>query len=138
MSQFDMNQLMIQAYEVADLILASKETEDYLRLRAAYQQDAEAQRMIREFQKVKDLFHETERFGHFHPNYHEAKDKVHAFEQRMDEYRVIADFKEAEQRLDNLLYEVSKTIAHQVSDSIKVPSNNPLPEATGKKGCGCG
>ena len=40
-------------------------------------------------------------------------------------------FKEAEEKLDELLHDVSKTIAHAVSESIKVPSNKILPDTGG-------
>jgi cell fate (sporulation/competence/biofilm development) regulator YlbF (YheA/YmcA/DUF963 family) len=139
MSQFDMSQVILHAYEVADMILDSKEIHDYLESKKIYENDSEAKRLIRGLERKKELFEETERFGHFHPNYHEAKDAVKAFELEMEGNPAIANFKKAEERLDRLLYNVSKAIAHSVSDTIKVPSNNPLPEKSGS-GCsgGCG
>jgi cell fate (sporulation/competence/biofilm development) regulator YlbF (YheA/YmcA/DUF963 family) len=134
-SQFEMSQVILHAYEVADMIVDSKEIHDYLESKKAFENDSEAKRLVRELQKKKELFEETERFGHFHPNYHEAKDAVKAFELQMEENPVIANYKKAENRLDQLLYSISKAIAHSVSDTIKVPSNNPLPE---KSGAGCG
>jgi len=46
-----------------------------------------------------------------------------------------------EQRLDDMLYDISKLIAHSVSETIKVPSNDPNPKGGGCGGggsCGCG
>lgn len=81
----------------------------------------------------KELFEETQRFGHFHPNFHEAKEQVEAVQREMEQIEAVWRFKDAENNLDQMLYEMSELIAHSVSESIKVPSNNPLP-----KGGGCG
>jgi cell fate (sporulation/competence/biofilm development) regulator YlbF (YheA/YmcA/DUF963 family) len=140
MNSFDMTQVILHSYEVADTILVSTEIQDYLESKKTMDNDPEAHQLIRELGRKKELFEETQRFGHFHPNYHEAMEAVKAFELQMERNPSIANFKRAEERLDKLLYTVSKTIAHSVSDTIKVPSNNPLPEEGKKKkgGCGCG
>jgi cell fate (sporulation/competence/biofilm development) regulator YlbF (YheA/YmcA/DUF963 family) len=123
----DMAAILMQAYEVGDLINRSQEAADYLYWKQVLEQDEAAQQGIRELAKLKDLFEETQRFGHYHPNYHEALDKVKAAESKLAELESVARFKEAEERLDELLYTVSETIAHAVSDTIKVPSNQLLP-----------
>jgi cell fate (sporulation/competence/biofilm development) regulator YlbF (YheA/YmcA/DUF963 family) len=140
MNSFDMTQVILHSYEVADTILVSTEIQDYLESKKTMDNDPEAHQLIRELGRKKELFEETQRFGHFHPNYHEAMEAVKAFELQMERNPSIANFKRAEERLDKLLYTVSKTIAHSVSDTIKVPSNNPFPEEGKKKkgGCGCG
>ena len=46
----------------------------------------------------------------------------------------VARFKQAEKNLDDLLHTMSERIAFSVSESIKVPGNDPLPT----KGCGSG
>jgi cell fate (sporulation/competence/biofilm development) regulator YlbF (YheA/YmcA/DUF963 family) len=127
----DMAAILMQAYEVGDLINRSLEAADYLYWKQVLEQDEAAQRGIRELAKLKDLFEETQRFGHYHPNYHEALDKVKAAESKLAELESVARFKEAEERLDELLYTVSETIAHAVSDTIKVPSNQLLPSEGG-------
>jgi cell fate (sporulation/competence/biofilm development) regulator YlbF (YheA/YmcA/DUF963 family) len=127
----DMAAILMQAYEVGDLINRSLEAADYLYWKQVLEQDEAAQRSIRELAKLKDLFEETQRFGHYHPNYHEALDKVKAAESKLAELESVARFKEAEERLDELLYTVSETIAHAVSDTIKVPSNQLLPSEGG-------
>ena len=49
------------------------------------------------------------------------------------------EFKRSEEALDKLLYDVSVVIARAVSDSVKVPGNDPLPSAgCGSGGCGNG
>ncbi|KIL41152.1 regulator [Gordoniibacillus kamchatkensis] len=123
----DMAAILMQAYEVGDLINRSQEAADFLYWKQVMEQDPEAQRLIRELEKMKELFEETQRFGHYHPNYHEALDKVRAVERKLDGIPSVARYKEAEDRLDELLYSVSETIAKSVSESIKVPSNKLEP-----------
>ena len=91
--------------------------------------------LIRKLNVKKEAFAECERFGHFHPEYHKALDAVKAVEYELDEIEAVSRFKAIENQLDELLYEVSELIARSVSDSIKVPSNNPLPHSGG---CGSG
>jgi cell fate (sporulation/competence/biofilm development) regulator YlbF (YheA/YmcA/DUF963 family) len=131
----DVAELLSQAYEVGDMINASAEVADYAYWKRQVESDAEVQSALRRFAKLKEKFEETERFGHFHPNYHEALDAVKLVEEQMEQIEAVRRFKEAEAKLDDLLYSVSETIAFSVSETIKVPSNNPLPT---KAGCGSG
>ena len=116
------------------MINHSEEMNAYLMAKQKLEQDAEAQSYIAKFKKAKATFEECERFGHFHPNYHEALDAVNAIQADMDALEVVQQFKAAESALDELLYDVAKTIASAVSESVKVPSNSILPDA----GCGSG
>lgn len=102
------------------------------------ERDESAQKLIREFQKKKELFEEAKRFGHFHPDYHKAKREARLFKREMEKHPVIGAYLKAEHELDELLFHVSKTIAHAVSPTIKIPSNDPrLERSTIQKG-GCG
>lgn len=127
----DMSALLLGAYELGDMILASREAAEYLRWKQRMSEDPKAQELIRKLQRQKDLFEECQRFGHFHPEYHKAMEAVRTVQEELDALDSVRGFKEAEERLDDLLYEVSETIARSVSDSIKVPSNKLLPEAGG-------
>lgn len=130
-TSLDMSALLLRSYELGDMILASKEVADYLYWKNAVVEDAEAQSLIRKLDKQKDLFEECQRFGHYHPEYHRAMEAVQAVQEELDALASVKGFKEAEERLDDLLYAVSETIAHSVSDSIKVPANKLLPESGG-------
>ncbi|MFS0839442.1 YlbF family regulator [Paenibacillus sp. 1P03SA] len=134
----DMSSILMGAYQVGDLINNSAEVADYLYWKQAVEQDFEAQRLVREFNKAKDLFEECERFGHFHPDYHAALDKVQAVQSRLEQVQSIKEFKEAEERLDQLLYTISKTIATAVSDTIKVPGGLDTGSGGGCSSCGSG
>lgn len=130
----DMAMLLMQAYEVGDMINSSAEVADYIHWKNAVERDSEIQKAVAAFAKAKQSFEECERFGHYHPDYHAALEVVNKAQDALDGFEAVRRFKEAEARLDDLLYSVSKTIAHSVSETIKVPSNNPLPTI----GCGSG
>lgn len=131
----DMSAILMQAYDMGDMINSSAEVADYLYWKSVMESSPEVKELKALFAKKKEAFEECERFGHYHPNYHEALDAVNEVQQKLNEVEAVRRFKEAEDRLDDLLFTVSSTIAHAVSETIKVPSNNPLP--TGK-GCSSG
>ncbi|CAM3307625.1 MULTISPECIES: YlbF family regulator [Saccharibacillus] len=136
----DMARVLMNAYDLGDMINGSVEVADYLYWRERMQEHPEVRRLIVELNARKELFEETQRFGHFHPNYHAAKEEVEQVERAMEEIEAVARFQAAEKALDDLLFEMSETIAYSVSSSIKVPGNNPLPKSGCGSGgsCGCG
>lgn len=127
----DMSSILMQAYEVSDLIKSSAEMTDYLYWKHRMHADDEVKELLVLFAKKKELFEECERFGHFHPNYHAALEEVQLVQNRMDELESIRRYKEAEKALDDMLFQVSQTIAYSVSETIKVPSNNAAPTGGG-------
>ncbi|MFS0871530.1 YlbF family regulator [Paenibacillus xylanilyticus] len=129
----DMAQVLTGAYELGDMINQSAEVSDYLYWKQQVETNPEIQAGIRKLNAKKELFEETQRFGHFHPDYHAAKDQVRALEQELEQIEAVARFKQAERALDEMLHQMSETIAYAVSTTIKVPSNDPNP-----KGGGCG
>lgn len=131
----DMSAILMQAYDMGDMINSSAEVADYLYWKSVMENSSEVKQLKAVFTRKKDAFEECERFGHYHPSYHEALEAVGEVQKQLDALEAVRRFKEAEDRLDDLLYKVSTTIAHAVSESIKVPSNNPLPVG---KGCGSG
>ncbi|WP_138751700.1 YlbF family regulator [Paenibacillus sinopodophylli] len=134
-SSLDMASLLLCAYELGDWINQSAEVAEYLYWKTAVNEDEEVKRITKRFAKAKELFVECERFGRFHPDYNEAKDKVKQIERELSEIESVRRFKTAEQVVDDMLFEVSRTIAESVSDNIKVPSNE---KAAGGGSCGSG
>ncbi|WP_271749915.1 YlbF family regulator [Cohnella sp. JJ-181] len=137
----DMSAIAARAFELGDLIKHSALTEDYVYWKRSVASSGEAQLRIREFLKAKDKFVECERFGRFHPDYNEALDQVYEAEAKLEEVEEVRRFKAAEHAVDLLLREVSQLIAHSVSESIKVPDNDPNPKGSscGSGGsCSCG
>lgn len=130
----DMSQIMLLAYDLGDMMKHSHEMFEYLKWKDKVRQNPEIQLVVQELNKEKERFEECERFGHYHPNYHEALNRVKEVESKLNEFEEVRQFKHWEDALDELLYEVSKTIAHSVSESVKVPSNKLVSD----DGCGSG
>ncbi|MCS7459438.1 YlbF family regulator [Paenibacillus doosanensis] len=122
----DMSAILTQAYDLGDMINGSAETADYLYWKKVKDEDPQVKELLRLFQKKKDLFEECQRFGHFHPDYHSALDQAKQIQEQLDSLESVKRYKEAERRLDDLLFTVSEMIARSVSDSIKVPGNELL------------
>jgi len=135
----DMASLLLKAYELGDTIIASDSVAEYLHWQAEVAKNTEVKAIQREFERAKELFEETQRFGRFHPNYHEAKDRVKAIEAKLNDIPCVRAYKEHEKQLDELLHDVATTIARAVSETIKVPSNEKAVGGCGSGGsCGCG
>ncbi|MCR8641735.1 YlbF family regulator [Paenibacillus sp. N1-5-1-14] len=133
----DMSAILMQAYDVGDMIKGSAELADYLYWKQAVSNDPEVQELTKLFAKKKEMFEECERFGHFHPSYHDALEQVQKVQELLDQQEVIRRYKEGEERLDDLLYSVSELIAQSVSNSIKVPSNKTQPVSGCASGGAC-
>jgi cell fate (sporulation/competence/biofilm development) regulator YlbF (YheA/YmcA/DUF963 family) len=129
----DMSAILLLAYELSDMIKHSAAVAEYLYWKQEMERDESARQAIARFRRAKEKFEEAERFGHFHPNYHEALEQAKQAQRELENIEAVRNFKRCEEELDDLLYEVSRTIAHSVSESIKVPSDK-----LDLKGCGCG
>jgi len=132
----DVSELLLKAYEIGVMINHSREVAEYLRWKQAVERSEEIQEAVRLLARKKEKFRECERFGRYHPDYHHALNEVKEAERRLDQFEAVRQYKAAEKELDHLLYDLSKTIAHAVSESILVPSNDPMP-ARGGCGAGC-
>lgn len=133
--------LLLKAYDLGDLINASAEAEQYKFWKQEVDRNPDVKLLVGKLDEKKERFYQCERFGHYHPEYHQALDEVKSVEAELDHIEAVARFKEAENRLDELLFEVSQLIARSVSETVKVPSNNPLPHSGGcgsGGGCNCG
>ncbi|MFC4100977.1 YlbF family regulator [Paenibacillus xanthanilyticus] len=136
---YDMGRMMLDAYELGDMINQSAEMAEYLYWKTLVEQDEQIQRETKRFAKAKEAFEETERFGRFHPDYHAAKDKVKSIQQELDAIPSVSRFKVAEKALDELLHEVATQLAGSISETIKVPGNEKAGGGCGSGGsCSCG
>lgn len=133
MASLDIVEILAEASSVSDEIIKTPLVARYLQLKRQLAQDESAQQLIQAFQKKKQLFEEAKRFGHYHPDYHQAKKEARAFQQRMERHPTIGAFIKSEREVDELLFHVSKTIAHAVSTSVKVSANDPRLERQGLK-----
>ncbi|WP_081667297.1 YlbF family regulator [Paenibacillus pinihumi] len=135
----DMAGLLLNAYELGDMIIDSADVADYLYWKTVVAADEEVQELKKAFLKAKDFFQECQRFGRFHPDFHAAKDKVKQIQSVLDSHECVRRYKEAEVAVDQLLYEISHLIATSVSDTIKVPGNESVGSGCGSGGsCSCG
>lgn len=138
-SSLDMASLLLAAYELGDLINQSAEVAEYSYWKQAVSEDDEAKRLQALFLKAKEQFADCERFGRFHPDFHEARSKVKQAEAALARIESVRRFKLAEQAVDDMLHEVARRIAESVSDNIKVPGNEKGGGGCGSGGsCGCG
>jgi cell fate (sporulation/competence/biofilm development) regulator YlbF (YheA/YmcA/DUF963 family) len=131
----DMALLLSRAFELGDSLKQSAYAAEYVFWKEKVHQDPEVQSLTKQFAKAKEKFAECERFGRFHPDYNAALDHLYEMEGRLDQVESVRNFKAAESSLDELLNDISRTLAFAVSHSIKVPDNDPNPKASG---CGNG
>jgi cell fate (sporulation/competence/biofilm development) regulator YlbF (YheA/YmcA/DUF963 family) len=123
MSTLDMNELIEAAQLLGNQINDSEEVKRYLQLKKELYANAEAQMILKSFEKVKEDFEETKRFGIFHPNYHEAKEQMDEYQVKLREHPLIGKYMQAEEQVEQLLFQVSHILARSVSKEIKVPND---------------
>lgn len=133
----DMTELIMESHELSTMINQSREVSDYLQAKRQMEEDTEVQRLLAVFEKKKQQYEDVQRFGKYHPDFDHISKEMREMKRTIELMDSVQAFKRAEDRLDELLYQVSRTIADAVSDSIKVPSNNPFLEAK-SSGCGSG
>nr|WP_224749499.1 YlbF family regulator [Polycladospora coralii] len=133
-----MTDILLDVYDLADQINESDEMHHYLRWKMEVERDEEAQKLIKKFQHVKERFMEAQRFGIFHPNYHQAKEEMESYQSELKGHRSIGQYLAAEDELDRLLSEVMKILAHTVSRTIKVPLHDPSLAGQAKRSCSSG
>ncbi len=138
---FDFQAVLDKASDLGELITRSQRSNEYLSARKRVYGQQNVQEKLQQFELHKQQWEETERYGHFHPQYREALDRVQQSQQALDALKDVQAYVSAESALDELLHAVSRTIAYSVSDQIKVPSNKLSDNAGGCGGnCngGCG
>ncbi|EQB9249267.1 YlbF family regulator, partial [Listeria monocytogenes] len=108
--------------ELASMILDSEEAQNYKHTRQVLLDDANSQKNIRQFIRIKDQYEEVQRFGRYHPDYKEVTRKTRAYKREVDMDQNVAAFRRAEMDLQSLLDEISLLLASAVSENIKVPT----------------
>ncbi|MBO9599626.1 MAG: YlbF family regulator [Cohnella sp.] len=137
----DLASLMSRAFELGDWIKHSALAAEYVYWKEQVHRDPEARRLTKQFTKAKEKFAECERFGRFHPDYNAALEQVYEAQAQLDRIETVSRYKAAEASLDELLVDISRTLAQAVSHTIKVPDNDPNPKGSGCGGggsCSCG
>ncbi|WP_442599377.1 YlbF family regulator [Neobacillus sp. D3-1R] len=131
--------LLDQAEELAKMILQSDIVEQYQICLYKLQSNKETQGKIKNFVRMKDRYEEVQRFGKYHPDYKVVMGQIRNIKREMDLDELVAEFKIAENDLQQLLDEVSMIVGKSVSSHVKVPTGNPFFDSS--SGCstgGCG
>jgi cell fate (sporulation/competence/biofilm development) regulator YlbF (YheA/YmcA/DUF963 family) len=132
-------EILDTADELSQMILQSEVVEYYRKCLYKMQNNEETQLKVRRFTKMKDLYEEVQRFGRYHPDYKTVMKEIREVKREMDLDDHVAEFRRAENELQDLLDEVSHLIGHSVSTNVKVPSGNPFfSSGGGSCGGGCG
>lgn len=141
----DAIELLNTSDELAAMVIQSDVFQDYRDARDRLNQSKETQANIETFKNIKLLHEEVQRFGKYHPDYRSVSNDIRVAKREIDKDELIVAFKQAETELESLLNELSSTIAHTVSTSIKVPTGNPFFDSMScsggcgsGKGCSCG
>ncbi|MCE7794726.1 YlbF family regulator [Salipaludibacillus sp. CUR1] len=137
--------ILQETSQFSDLIISSDIFYKYTQTKKEVQTNAEAQEMLVHFQGLKEKYEEVQRFGKYHPDFHKVTSEVREYKRKIDTHPLISEYKTAEKELESLLTEVSRILAHSVSQEIKVPTGNPFFDQAGCSGgcgsggsCGCG
>lgn len=126
------------AEEIAEMIINSEEAEHYRQCLYRLKTNKETERKITEFVKMKEHYHEVERFGKYHPEYKSVMKSIREIKRTMDLDYHVAEFRKAENSLQALLDDVSVLIGRSVSEQIKIPTGNPFFDNSSSCGGGCG
>jgi cell fate (sporulation/competence/biofilm development) regulator YlbF (YheA/YmcA/DUF963 family) len=131
--------LLDEANQLSKMIIQSDIVEQYQISLYKLKANKESQRKIQAFVKVKDQYEDLQRFGKYHPDYNKLMRQIRDAKREMDLDANVAEFKAAENDLQNLLDQVSLIIGKSVSEHVKVPTGNPFFDSG--SGCstgGCG
>ena len=120
------------------LILQSEIADDYRRSLYKLKKNKHAQELISQFNKMKDLYEEVQRFGKYHPDFKTVTKEIRELKRQLDLNECIATFKKSEEAIQSLLDEISVIIGGAVSEHIKVPTGNPFFDSISSCGGGCG
>ncbi|MBO8176402.1 MAG: YlbF family regulator [Bacillus sp. (in: Bacteria)] len=126
------------AEQLANMIIQSETAEQYRRCYHKLYTDEQTKRKIQAFVQLKERYEEVQRFGKYHPDYKEVTRKIREVKREMDLDENVANFKRAENDMQQLLDEISRLIGHAVSPQIKVPTGNPFFDSLSSCGGGCG
>ncbi|MCM2674845.1 YlbF family regulator [Alkalicoccobacillus plakortidis] len=132
-------ELLTETEGLTDMIIHSETFDEYIQARDELRASTEAQKLINDFNQMKDMHEEVQRFGKYHPDYERVSKEIRQLKRSMDKHELVKAFKDAEKELEFLLNEISGLIAHSVSETIKVPTGNPFfDNMSCSGGCGSG
>ena len=110
--------------ELTEMILTSDVLIDYRNAHRHVYGDPELVTQIRDFSELKERYEEVQRFGRYHPDYNRVMKSIRLDKRALDMNEKVAALRLAENDVQYLLDEISAGIAHSVSESVKLPSDN--------------
>ncbi len=131
-------EILDSADELSQWILESDVAENYRKSLYKLRNNSDTQRKIQKFSRMKESYEEVQRFGRYHPDYKTIMKEIRETKREMDLDDTVAEFRRAENELQDLLDQVSHLIGHSVSQNVKVPSGNPFFSSGSSCGGGCG
>ena len=129
--------ILDEAEKLASFVLQSEPADEYRRSFHILKNDKEAQQLIAQFLKTKDLYEDVQRFGKYHPDYRKISKDMRDIKRELDLNEHVSNFKRAENELQSLLDEISVHVGRAVSDYVKVPTGNPFFDSGSSCGGGC-
>ncbi|NHM29670.1 YlbF family regulator [Neobacillus terrae] len=138
LATFERIELLDQAENLSQMIIDSDVAENYYICLYKLQSNQEAQRKIRHFAKLKEQYEEVQRFGKYHPDYKKVMMEIRVAKREMDLDFHVAEFRKAENDLQDLLNHISVLIGGAVSRNVKVPTGNPFFDTSSSCGGSCG
>ncbi|WP_246092618.1 YlbF family regulator [Terrilactibacillus laevilacticus] len=124
--------------QLANMLNHSDVFHDYLTCKERMAKDAQSQALIHNFLKTKEKYDEVQRFGRYHPDYKSVIQEMMEVKRNLDLNETVAAYKEAEERVQDLLNSISVQIARAVSESIMVPTGDPFFDKQCAGGCSTG
>lgn len=121
---------------VAKMVLQSEVADRYRYYYDKLRSDPETVKKIQAFVKKKEQYEEVQRFGRFHPDYRTVMKETRELKREMDLDENVANFRRAENELQEILDEISMLIGQAVSPHIKVVTGNPFFNTSSSCGCG--
>ncbi|MDQ0159207.1 YlbF family regulator [Alkalibacillus salilacus] len=137
LANMEVIEVLEQAEKLGDMIKQSEDYEIYQQHKQQLYDDPEAQRLMNNFQQMKDDYEDVQRFGRYHPDYTKIMKEIREVKRDLDMHDTVAEFKQKETQLQSFLDDVSEIVAGAVSPNIKAPRDGVALKDTGD-GCGCG
>ncbi|WML49368.1 YlbF family regulator [Neobacillus sp. PS3-34] len=131
-------ELLEHAENLSHMIMESDIAENYQICLYKLQSNQGTQRKIRHFAKLKEQYEEVQRFGKYHPDYKIVMTQIREAKREMDLDHYVAEFRKAENDMQDLLNQISVLIGGAVSKQVKVPTGNPFFDTMSSCGGGCG
>jgi cell fate (sporulation/competence/biofilm development) regulator YlbF (YheA/YmcA/DUF963 family) len=115
----DRNRIWEYANELGQLLAEAPEVEQYKRTEQALQQNIEAQSLIRQFRELQEELSSLEERGTDRKYTKPLRDRIYQLIIQMDQIPEIQQFKEAQNKINELLGSVSQLLADTIMKKME-------------------